>query len=224
MAFERDHRAAMQEIPRYLAEKLREIRLVEFTFPDNPVTSGGHGPRRSLIVSDRVTDVRERELGEATRVDVRLGPANLEALDTLIMAGIADDRAAAVRWVLARFRQQPEYEQLPAAAADSWQRVLAFRPARPARLAMTGLRCGPGDGPGRDVLQVPLQAGPDSALHSVTQWLEQRAEHPHPALRVHLPVPAHDCGGFSGCLLCRSALLAVVGEGRQEDQREDEWR
>ena len=111
-AFMRDHQAAMEEIPRYLAEKLREIRLVEFTFPDNPVTSGGHGPRCSMIVGQRVTDVRERELAEATRVDVRLGPANLEALDTLIMAGIADDRAAAVRWVLARFRQQPEYEQL----------------------------------------------------------------------------------------------------------------
>jgi hypothetical protein len=111
-AFARDHRAAMEEFPRYLAETLREIRLVEFTFPDNPVTSGGHGPRRSLIVGQRVTDVREQELAEATRVDVRLGPANLEALDTLIMAGIADNRAAAVRWVLARFRQQPEYEQL----------------------------------------------------------------------------------------------------------------
>jgi hypothetical protein len=112
MAFTRDHQAAMEEIPRYLAEKLREIRLVEFTFPDNPVTSGGHGPRRSLIVGQRVTDVRERELAEATRVDVRLGPAGLEALDTLIMAGIADDRAAAIRWVLARFRLEPEYEQL----------------------------------------------------------------------------------------------------------------
>jgi hypothetical protein len=111
-AFARDHLAAMEEFPRYLAETLREIRLVEFTFPDNPVTSGGHGPRRSLIVGQRVTDVREQELAEATRVDVRLGPAGLEALDTLIRAGIADDRADAVRWVLARFRQQPEYEQL----------------------------------------------------------------------------------------------------------------
>ena len=92
IAFTRDHQAAMEEIPRYLAEKLREIRLVKSTFPDNPVTSGGHGPRRSLIVGQRVTDVRERELAEATRVDVRLGPAGLEALDTLIMAGIADDR------------------------------------------------------------------------------------------------------------------------------------
>src|SRR5262249_4070567 len=49
-AFERDHQAAMEKIPRYLAEKLREIRLVEFTFSNNPVTSGGHGPRRSMIV------------------------------------------------------------------------------------------------------------------------------------------------------------------------------
>ena len=110
-AFMRDHQAAMEEIPRYLAEKLREIRLVEFTFPNNPVTSGGHGPRCSMLVGQRVTDVRA-ELGEAARVNARLGPANLETLDTLIMADIADDRAEAIGWVLARFRQQPEYEQL----------------------------------------------------------------------------------------------------------------
>ena len=42
----------------------------------------------------------------------RPGPANLETLDTLITVGIADDRAGAIRWVLTRFRQQPEYEQL----------------------------------------------------------------------------------------------------------------
>ena len=127
-AFERDHQAAMQEIPRYLAETLREIRLVEFTFPDNPVTSGGHGPRRHLIVGQRVADVREQELAEATRVDVRLGPANLEALDTLIMAGIADNRAAAVRWVLARFRQQPEYEQLRKRARETGRLRAVHRP------------------------------------------------------------------------------------------------
>jgi hypothetical protein len=127
-AFWRDHEAAMEEFPRYLAETLREIRLVEFTFPDNPVTSGGHGPRRSLIVGQRVTDVREQELAEATRVDVRLGPANLEALDTLIMAGIADDRAAAVRWVLARFRQQPEYEQLRERARETGRLRTVHRP------------------------------------------------------------------------------------------------
>src|SRR5215471_4783838 len=40
-AFDRAHQAALEELPRYLADKLREIRLVEFTFPDNPVTSGG---------------------------------------------------------------------------------------------------------------------------------------------------------------------------------------
>jgi hypothetical protein len=127
-AFARDHHAAMEEFPRYLAETLREIRLAEFTFPDNPVTSGGHGPRRSMIVGQRVTDVREQELAEATRVDVRLGPANLEALDTLIMAGIADNRAAAVRWVLARFRQQPEYEQLRERARETDRLRAVHRP------------------------------------------------------------------------------------------------
>ena len=127
-AFARDHQAAMDEFPPYLAETLREIRLVEFTFPDNPVTSGGHGPRRHLIVGQRVTDVREQELAEATRVDVRLGPANLETLDTLIMAGIADNRAAAVRWVLARFRQQPEYEQLRERARETGRLRAVHRP------------------------------------------------------------------------------------------------
>ena len=127
-AFMRDHRAAMGEIPHYLAEKLREISLVEFTFPDNPVTREGHGPRCSMLVGERVAEVRARELGEATHVVTRLGPANLEALDTLIRAGIADDRAAAIRWVLARFRQQPEYEQLRERVRETGRLRAVHRP------------------------------------------------------------------------------------------------
>ena len=61
-----------------------------------------------MISAQRLSDVREWELGEATLVHARLGPANLETLDTLIMAGIADDRAEAIRWALDRFREQPD--------------------------------------------------------------------------------------------------------------------
>ena len=129
-AFMRDHegQAAMEEFPRYLAETLREIRLVEFTFPDNPVTHKGHGPRCSMIVGQRVTDARAWELGEATRVHARLGATNLETLDTLIMAGIADDRGDAIRWVLARFRQQPDYEQLRERVAETGRLRAVHRP------------------------------------------------------------------------------------------------
>jgi hypothetical protein len=49
---------------------------------------------------------------QAAHVPAHLGPAGLETVDTLIMAGIADDRADAIRLVLPRFREQPEYEQL----------------------------------------------------------------------------------------------------------------
>ena len=51
-------------------------------------------------------------LEEATHVPAHPGPARLETVGTLIMAGIADDRADAIRLVLPRFREQPEYEQL----------------------------------------------------------------------------------------------------------------
>ncbi len=47
--------------------------------------------------------------GVATHVPAHLGPAGLETVDTLIMAGIADDRADAIRLVLPRSREQPEY-------------------------------------------------------------------------------------------------------------------
>jgi hypothetical protein len=47
-----------------------------------------------------------------TAVMARLGPVDLETLDTLITAGVAPNRAEAVRWILARIRERPAYEQL----------------------------------------------------------------------------------------------------------------
>ena len=41
-----------------------------------------------------------------------LGPAGLETLDTLIMAGTAATRAEAIRWALDRIREQPAYQRL----------------------------------------------------------------------------------------------------------------
>jgi hypothetical protein len=50
--------------------------------------------------------------GDLIPVMARLGPTDLETLDTLITAGIAANRAQAVRWALARIRERPAYAQL----------------------------------------------------------------------------------------------------------------
>jgi len=42
----------------------------------------------------------------------RLGPAGLETLDTLIMAGTAATRAEAIRWALDRIGERPAYQRL----------------------------------------------------------------------------------------------------------------
>ena len=62
----------------------------------------------------------EREIDAAARArfpggavrHVVLGRSGLETVDTLIMAGIADTRADAIRWALDRIRERPAYERL----------------------------------------------------------------------------------------------------------------
>jgi hypothetical protein len=78
MAFRLANYTAIEQFAGYLAEKLPEIRLVEYTFSDNPVTRDGHGPRLSNLVGERLSDIQEWEHGEATRELTRLGPAGLE--------------------------------------------------------------------------------------------------------------------------------------------------
>lgn len=53
-----------------------------------------------------------------TAVMARLGPEDLETLDTLITAGITSSRAEAVRWALARIRERPAYGQLRARSRE----------------------------------------------------------------------------------------------------------
>ncbi len=118
-AFDQANKTAREQFTGYLAEKLREISLVEYTFSNNPVTRDGHGPRASNPVGERLPDIQEREHGEATPLVARLGPAGLETLDTLIMAGTAATRAEAIRWALDRIRERPAYQRLRALRGDA---------------------------------------------------------------------------------------------------------
>ena len=111
-AYEQANNTARDQFTSYLAATLREIRLVEYTFSNNPVTWKGHGPRPSNPVAPRLSEIGEWEHGEATPVVASLGPAVLDTLDTLIMAGIAAIRAEAIRWALDRIRERPVYQRL----------------------------------------------------------------------------------------------------------------
>ena len=118
-AFHLANTTAKEQFTSYLAEKLREIRLVEYTFSNNPVTFDGHGPRLSNPVGERLPDIQEREHGEATPLLARLGPVGLETLDTLIMAGTTATRAEAIRWALDRIRERPPYQRLRELRSDA---------------------------------------------------------------------------------------------------------
>ena len=111
-AFEQANKTAIEQFTGYLATKLREIGLVEYTFSNNPVTYDGKGPRAIMHAAQRLSDIQEWEHGEATLLLARLGPAGLETVDTLIMAGIAATRAEAIRWTLDRIRERPTYQRL----------------------------------------------------------------------------------------------------------------
>ena len=111
-AFEQANKTAIEQFTGYLATKLREIGVVEYTFSNNPVTYDGKGPRAIMHTAQCLSDIQEWEHGEATFVLAALGPAGLETLDTLIIAGIAATRAEAIRWTLDRIRERPTYPRL----------------------------------------------------------------------------------------------------------------
>jgi hypothetical protein len=100
-AFEKAHEPAIKQFRQELSAELTETLRLEFH------AGGDTGP--GIVLLGRP---RGAEAGELTPVMARLGPVDLETLDTLITAGIAANRAEAVRWALARIRERPAYAQL----------------------------------------------------------------------------------------------------------------
>jgi hypothetical protein len=117
-AFHLANTTAREQFTSFLAEQLPGIRLVEYTFANNPVTFDGHGPRLSNPVGEPLPDIQEREHGDATPLLARLGPVGLETLDTLIITGIAATRAEAIRWAMDRIRERPAYQRLRELRSD----------------------------------------------------------------------------------------------------------
>ena len=88
-----------------LMERWPEIRYIEVMTEDDT----GHRTGGNVRF---VEDGREAAEGEFTHVMVRLKTAELDIVDTLIAAGIANNRAEAIRWALTRIPERPAYEQL----------------------------------------------------------------------------------------------------------------
>ena len=88
-----------------LLQRWPEIRYIEVMTEDD----SGHRTGGNVRL---VEDGREAADGEFTHVMVRLRTAELDIVDTLIAAGIANNRAEAIRWALTRIRERPAYEQL----------------------------------------------------------------------------------------------------------------
>jgi hypothetical protein len=96
---------AMKQFRHEIAQRLPEVRRFEVT---SDVTGGKQ--KRFLTRMDSAKDGPAD--GEFTPVMVRLRAPELEIVDTLINAGIAPNRAEAVRWALARIGERPAYAQL----------------------------------------------------------------------------------------------------------------
>ena len=111
--FHHVHGEAIRELRRDLSQ-LPGVGLLE-VIPGGEEEAGCRGPRLRLMTK---ADPAPGGEGQLVPVMARLGPADLETVDVLITAGIAANRAEAVRWALARIRERPAYAQLQQRARE----------------------------------------------------------------------------------------------------------
>lgn len=96
---------AMKQFRHELAQRLPEVRRFQV------MSDVSDGRQKQFLA--RVGSEKDRPAdGEFTPVMVRLRAPELEIVDTLINAGIAPNRAEAVRWALGRISERPAYAQL----------------------------------------------------------------------------------------------------------------
>jgi hypothetical protein len=112
--FHQAHDEALHELRRDL-DKLPGIGLLEVMAGGEEEEADCRGPRLRLMGKAGLPPGGE---GQLVPVMARLGPADLETVDVLITAGIAANRAEAVRWALARIRERPAYAQLQQRARE----------------------------------------------------------------------------------------------------------
>jgi hypothetical protein len=103
------YRTAVHDLRRDL-DKLREVGILEFVAGD--AADGAEDSPHLRLANRPEGGPGVPADGPLVPVMARLGPADLETVDTLITAGIATNRADAVRWALARIRERPAYAQL----------------------------------------------------------------------------------------------------------------
>jgi hypothetical protein len=110
-----ERREAFRELRRELNELPVPVML-QFVAGGEPAPDehAADRPRLMLKLGQARGPMGVLDAPGLTPVMARLGPDDLQTLDTLITAGIASSRAEAVRWALARIRERPAYEQLRA--------------------------------------------------------------------------------------------------------------
>jgi hypothetical protein len=112
---------ANREAIRGLQKALRErggAAILQFSVHGPDTDPGEHGPVFKMKVAGRSMGPAFGGDPSLTPVMARVGPEDLETLDTLISVGIAGSRADAVRWALARIRERPAYAQIRARARE----------------------------------------------------------------------------------------------------------
>jgi len=113
--FHQAHRTAVHDLRRDL-DRLPGVGLLEIMAGSGEGEGRDLGPRIRLGRQD--SPLFTTGEGPLVPVMARLGSADLETVDVLITAGIAANRADAVRWALARIRERPAYAQLQQRARE----------------------------------------------------------------------------------------------------------